>query len=97
MRSQTISSLPGLPYNQAADCLPGFGVCFSEYLAVFHKVEERALQGLRKMVREFLVPWCLLKSCLVLLGSGPGHVKVSCLYSMTIKDLVYATIVNIKA
>lgn len=48
------------------------------------------------MIQQYLIPWCLLKFCFVLLGSGPGRVEVSQPYSMKIKDPVYATIVNIK-
>lgn len=48
------------------------------------------------MIQEYFVPWCLLKACFVLLGSRPGHVKVSHLYSMKIKDHVYAKIVSTK-
>lgn len=65
-------------------------------LTVFHKIEECALEGLKKMIGEYLLPWCLLKSCLVLFGSGPGCVKDSHLYSIKRKDRVYATVMNIK-
>lgn len=43
------------------------------------------------MILEYLVPWYLLKSCPALLGSVPGRVKVSHLYSIKIKNPVCAT------